>query len=145
MPEDNTNNRFQMSLPDGWADQSVYIFDGPEAGGLHHSLSLVIDNVVPDDDLEDFARERVEAFLGATPSAELLKQEKKTLPGGTEAVEAVVKWIPNEGQIIFQKRVYLLIDEVGYSFTANFTKQTLKTIGLEVDRMISNFKPGGSV
>lgn len=142
MANSNKINRFQMILAEGWVDQSVYIYNGPEDRGLQHNLTLVVDNVLQDDDLDLFAQERIDAFLDSTQGAELLKQEKRTLASGVEAVEAVIKWAPTEGKIIFQKRVYLVIDEVGYSFTANFTKQTIKTIGLQVDEMIGSFSPG---
>ena len=142
MASEGQINRFQMTLAEEWVDQSVYIYNGPEERGFQHSLTLVVDNVLPDDDLEAFAQERIDAFLDSTQGAELLKQEKKTLASGVEAVEAVVKWVPTDEQIIFQKRVYLVIDGVGYSFTANFTKQTIKTIGLQVDQMINSFRSG---
>jgi hypothetical protein len=143
MADLETNNRFQIQLPEDWIDQSVYIFNGPEAGGFHHNLSLVIDNGLSDDDLEAFAQERIDAYLNATPAAELLKNERKTFSNGTEAIEVVVKWVPTDNKVIFQKRVFMVIDDVGYSFTANFTKQTIKTIGLQVDEMINSFSPGG--
>ncbi|UCG61925.1 MAG: DcrB-related protein [Candidatus Zixiibacteriota bacterium] len=141
MADENTNNRFRMSLPEGWADQSTYIFDGPESGGFKHNLTLVIDNALPEDDLDLFAQERIDAVVGATPGMEILKQEKKNLPNGNEAVEAVIKWIPVDDKIIFVKKVYLIVDGVGFTFSAEFTKQTIKTIGLQVDEMINGFSP----
>ncbi len=144
MADLDSNNRFHISLPEDWVDQSVYMFNGPEVNGFQHNLTLVIDTALQDYDLESFARERIDTQLTATPGMELLKEEAKTLPSGTEAYEAVIKWIPVDGTIIFQKRVYLIVDEVGYSFTANFTKQTIKTIGLQVDQIIDSFKTGGA-
>ncbi|UCD62544.1 MAG: DcrB-related protein [Candidatus Zixiibacteriota bacterium] len=142
MAERDSNNRFLIDLPEGWADQSVYLFNGPEERGLPHNLTLIVDNALSEDDLDLFAQERIDAAVGASPGMEILKQEKKMLPNGREAVEAVIKWIPAEGQIIFQKRVYMVIGGAGYSFTANFSKQSIKTIGLQVDEMINSFEPG---
>ncbi len=142
MAGEQTNNRFQISLPEGWADQSVYIFDGPESGGIKHNLTLVIDNALEEDDLDLFAQERIDAVVGATPGMEILKQEKKKLPNSNEAVEVVIKWIPVDDKIIFVKKVYLMVDGVGYTFSADFTKQTIKTIGRQVDEMINGFNPG---
>ena len=141
MADENTNNRFQMSLPEGWADQSMFIFDGPESAGFKHNLTLVIDNVLQDDDLEAFAQERIDMMLNSTPGMEILKQETKIRSSGNEACEVVVKWIPTDNNIIFHKKVFIIAGEKGYTFSANFTKQTLKTIGLEVDRMIDSFQP----
>lgn len=144
MADSDSNNKFHISLPEAWTDQSVYMFNGPEVNGFQHTLTLVVDAVLLDNDLEAFAQERLETQLSSTPGMEILKQEMKALPNGNEACEAVIKWVPVDGTIIFQKRVYMIIDEVGYSFTANFTKQTIKTIGLQVDQIIGSFKSGGA-
>ena len=141
MSDENTNNCFKMSLPEGWTDRSIYIFDGPEAGGFKHNLTVVIDSSLEDDDLEAFAQERIDIMLNSTPGTELLKQEIKTRSNGQQACEAVIKWIPVDEKIVFQKKVFMIIDEVGYTFSANFSKQTIKTIGLEVERMIDSFQP----
>ena len=141
MSDMNTNNCFQMSLPEGWVDQSIYIFNGPEAGGFKHNLTLVIDNVLEDNDLEAFAQERIDILLNSTPGTEVLKQEIKTRSSGQQACEAVIKWIPVDGTVVFQKKVFLIVDDIGYTFSANFSKQTIKTIGPEVERMIDSFQP----
>jgi hypothetical protein len=141
MKDSSYNNRFRISLPDDCVDQSLYLFNGPEVSGVQHNLTLVVDRILEDDSLEAFAQERIDIFMDSTPGTELVKQEMTTLANGKEACVAVVKWIPVEGTIIFQKRVYLVIDEIGYTFVANFTKQTLKTIGLQVDGIIDSFQP----
>ena len=141
MAETNSNNQFQITLPDDWMDRSVYIFDGPEVSGVQHSLTLVIDRELPDDDLDRFAQERIDLTVGSVPGTEILKNENKTLSNGNECREAVIKWIPVDGKIIFQKKVYMILGGRGYSFSVNMTKQTMKTIGLDIDRMINSFHP----
>lgn len=141
MSDLNTNNCFRMSLPEGWIDRSIYIFDGPEVGTFKHNLTLVVDTVLQDNDLEAFAQERIDIQLNSIPGTEVLKQEIKTRSNGQQACEVVIKWIPVDGTVIFQKKVFMIIDEVGYTFSANFTKQTIKTIGLDVERMIDSFQP----
>jgi hypothetical protein len=37
----------------------------------------------------------------------------------------------------------MIIGKQGYTFTATFSKQSFKTIGIEVDRMIESFVPEG--
>ena len=38
--------------------------------------------------------------------------------------------------------VFVKHDDVMYNFSAVFTKKTIKTLGVEVDRMIAEFVPG---
>ena len=134
-------NSFTVELPDDWEDHSIYIFNGPEIGGLRHDLRLVVEPEVYEDTLDEFARDRIDIVLESMQGMEVLKEEQKTLPNGTPAYESVIKWVPVDDRVIFQKRVYLLIGRTGYTFSANFTKQTMKTVGLQVNRIIESFKP----
>lgn len=133
---------FHLDLPDGWEDRTVYLFMGPDDSGVQHMMQLTVDPDVEESDLAEYARVRIDNIMASLQGAEILKEEEKTLSDGRNAYELVYKWVPVEGQINFNKVVYLLIDGAGYTFTANFSKKTIKTIGVEVDRMIDTFHPG---
>ncbi len=135
------NSKFQVTLPEGWEDQTVHYFMGPDSSGVSHSLSLSIDRYPPSDDITVYAAERVEDLLESLPNAEELKQEERPMPDGADAVEAVIKWIPSEDKIVFQKLVFLMREDVAYTFKADFSKKTLKTVGPQVDEIINSFVP----
>ena len=132
---------FQLKLASGWEDQTIYTYIGPENSGFQHLLTLVVDRYAGKTGLSDYVREKREMTLNTMPGMEVLKEEEKTLASGYTAIELVFKWIPSDQNIIFRKQVYLIVDEVGYIFSANFSKKTIKTIGTEVDRMIDSFDP----
>lgn len=135
------NRYFNEKLPGEWRDQSVYTLMGPDDSGVQHLLTFVVDTEVSNYDLEEFARERIDIMLSSLQSADVLKDEQKTLANGRTVHELVYKWVPVDGKIIFQKVVYMLIDGTGYSFSANFSKKTIRTIGVEVERIINSFSP----
>ena len=138
----NTNNQFLLTLPDGWSDRTAYLFQGPDDSGVQHNLQLVIE---PDTDVADaaeYGRDRFGSLMGSIQGATVLKEEEKTLSDGRIVYECVYKWIPVDSQIMFNKVVYMIIDGAGYTFMANFSKKTIKTIGVEVDRIIESFHPG---
>jgi len=138
-------SHFDISLADGWEDQSVYTFKGPEDGGVQHNLLLTIDQDISGIDLTEYAEQKIESLKEGLQGMEIVKQEEKHLKSGIPAYEVVFKWIPAPETIMFQKQVYLVVENKGYTFTASFSKKTLKTIGNEVDEMINSFKPlGGS-
>jgi hypothetical protein len=141
----SSNNRYRIDLPDGWEDQTVHVFMGPDDSGVQHLMQLIIDPDTGGIGLEEYSRNRIDAAMEALQGAEILKEESKTLPSGREAYECVYKWIPTDDQIIFRKTIYMVIDGAGYTFSANFSKKTLKTIGVEVERMIDSFRPGDAV
>lgn len=136
-----TNNQFIVQLPDNWEDQTAYTFMGPEINGQRHMLNLVIDRNLADTDLREFALDRIQPLRDSLGGIETLKEEERALASGVTAYEWVYKWVPAAGQVIFKKHVYLIIGKQGYTFTATFTKQSFKTIGVEVDRVIESFKP----
>ena len=135
------NDRFRLTLPDSWKDRTIHYFVGPEDGGVQHILNLTIDQETETDNLADYVRDHLEQIVSTMPSAEILSEKKKVLSGGGEVCRAVYKWLTPDGRSVYQKLVYLKRGEVIYSFSANFSEKTLKTIGPDVDRIISSFKP----
>lgn len=144
MVDSNTNDQFHIELPDGWEDRTVHQFLGPDDSGVQHVLNLVVDPNAQTDDVGGYARDRIDQIVESMPAAEIIKEESKTLANGVEAYAVVYKWVPPNGNVIFQKLVYMIRDGIAYSFSANFSKKTIKTIGVEVDKIIESFKPGSA-
>ena len=133
---------FHIELPDDWEDQSVYAYQGPEEDGIPHRLVLTIDREGVPRDVVDYARPRLEAAAAALPSSETLLEEPFEHPSGADAYMAVIRWYDPQGRARVQKYYYLVADRVGYTFSATFSKRTLKTIGRQVDAIVESFRPG---
>ncbi len=140
-----TNNQFSIELPDSWEDASTYSFMGPDEGGVQHLLTLSVDREVGDEYLVDYARGRIEVLMITLSGLEILKEEERTLENGTPIYFMACRWIPTDGQVLYQKYYYMIIDGTAYTFTGTFSKQTLKTIAREVEKMINSFKPQSAV
>ena len=132
---------FELELPDGWEDRTVYTFLGPDESGHQHLLTVAIDREIGDIELWEFAQPRIDATLSAVPSATVIKNEESVLPSGRPIYELVYKWVPADKKILFHRFVYMIINGVGYTFSASFTKRTLKTIYYEVEKIIDSFEP----
>lgn len=139
-----TKNNFDIDLPNGWKDRTVHTFMGPDESGVQHILTLVIDRDVSNIELSKFARERINAVVDSMPGIDVLRDEEKTLSDGRAVHEFIYKWAPVDGKVIFQKQIYMLIDEVGYTFSANFSEKTIEAIGSDVEHIISSFQPAGA-
>jgi hypothetical protein len=133
--------QFGIDLPDGWEDQTVYTFKGPDDSGVQHNLVLIIDNQLESTDLLTYAKMRIEALKTTLDGFELMGERQKELKSGHKAYEVVYKWIPVENKTLVQKQVYIIIDNIGYNFTASFSKKTIKIIGNQVDEIINKFNP----
>jgi hypothetical protein len=144
MKTSKTNTQFTINLPEGWEDRTVHLFTGPDDSGVQHMLNLTIDAEVQNYELNEYARERIDQIIDTVQGVEILKEEEKTLPNGNRAYECVYKWIPADETIIFKKLVYMIIDGMGYTFSANFSKKTIKTIGVEVDGIIDSLVAGAA-
>jgi hypothetical protein len=135
----STNNSFQINLPDGWKETTIHTFQGPHDSGVQHNLVLVIDTDVPKKtDLKEYARRQAGVTKETLPGYALIREAEKKMPDGTPAFEIVYKYVPAEGVELFQKQVFIIIENRGYIFSATFSKKTLQTIALEVDEIIKS-------
>ncbi|MEZ5360362.1 MAG: DcrB-related protein [Candidatus Zixiibacteriota bacterium] len=135
------SNQFSVELPGEWKDVTTYQFMGPEDSGVLHMLNLSIDPTPDEEDLYDYAQEFFAQAKESMPGADILKEEQRTLENGRSVYEFVVKWIPTDDNIIYKKIVCMLHEGKGYIFIANFSKKTIKTIGVEVERIIESLMP----
>ena len=137
-----TNNLFSVPLPDAWKETTVYTFEGPHDSGVQHNLVLVIDRNVPKKiELAEYAKMQFGTNKEVLPGFALIQEMEKRLVSGYDAYEIVYKYAPSDDQALFQKQTFLIIEEMGYIFTSTFSKKTLKTIAVEVDQIIANFRP----
>jgi len=137
----DSNHKFHIDLPKGWSDQSLFTFTGPEDKGLPHQFFLLIDKNVGEVDLDQYAKERIDAVVQQDPTIEILKRERETLPNGREVVDFVCRTAPGGENLVYRRLVYMIVGEAGYTFTATFNRKTIKTLGVEVMNMINSFQP----
>jgi len=134
-------SQFVIDFPDGWEDQTVYTFKGPDDSGIQHNLVLIIDNEMGGVNLSTYAKLRLDSIKGTLPGFELLGEREKELKSGYPAYEIVYKWTPSDDKTLFQKQVFTIIEGKAYNFTSSFSKKTIKTIGVQVDEIIDSFMP----
>jgi hypothetical protein len=137
------NNRmlFNIDIPEGWQDQTVHTFMGPDDSGIVHMLTVIIDRDVGEMELDEFARERIDNVIDTIHGIEILKDEPKDLENGRKVHEFVYRWIPTPDKVIFKKHIFMILGGTGYTFSADFSKKTLKTIARQVEQMINSFEP----
>ena len=133
---------FNIDLPPGWADETVCVFRGPKVGEKEHMVILAIDRESRYEGIEEMAFAKTAPVLEALGGAEVLKNEEITVEGGNPAWELVYKWIPAEGIKVFCRYVMVMSDGMGFTFSAEFTKQTLKTVGAQMKQVIGSLLPG---
>ena len=131
-------DRLAFKLPDGWQDETIYRFKGPDDGDTQHVVSLVVDRHAGDVSLEQYARDRIDMTLLTLQPSEALKDETTTLGDGQSAYEAIIKWVPVDGEVIFRKMIFVVHNGVGYYLSGNFTKKTIKTVALDMNRLMVN-------
>ena len=136
-----TNHQFVLQLPDGWSDQTSHMFAGPEDRGLQHALVLIVDPSPQEEELAAYATGRIAAAKQNLPAIETLKEEERALPSGIRVYEWVYRSITGEDEARFTKYVYALLGQHGFTFVAIFTKYSMQTVGVEVDRIIESFRP----
>jgi len=135
-------HEFSFDLPEGWEDQSVYTFRGPDIGEQEHKLVLTIDRVLLQDTVTKFAKEKTAPILDHVKGLEVLKNEEITLEDGNPTFEFVVKWVPADEFVVFKKYVFVLCNEMGFTFNCDFSKKTYKILAGQMNDIIETLLPG---
>lgn len=134
------NNRFGLTLPPGWQDESVFRFQGPEEDGIQHHIIVTIGNDIGME-LERWAGTCIQALENELQGFRELKRGGVVLNDQTPAYEFVYRWTPMEDREIYQRVIYVLRNGTGYMLTASFSKKTWKTFGPVVDKILMSFTP----
>ncbi len=134
--------RFEIDLPSGWEDQTVYFFKGPEIDEREHRIMMTVDRNPRQDQIAQFASLRTRPVVEALQGVEILKDEETTVPGCFPSYDFVYKWIPVEGVKILKKYIFVLHGKYGFTFEIEFSKKSYKMLGGEVKKLIDRILPG---
>jgi len=134
------NNCFALNLPQGWLDQSVYRFVGPEEDGVQQNIMVTVEHDVVHADLDQYAQINIHAVEQTLQGYHELKRGAITLDSGQTAYEIVYKWTPVKERTVYQRVLYILEGKIGYILTASFSKKTWKTNGPEIDHILKSFQ-----
>jgi hypothetical protein len=106
-----TNNLFQISLPEGWEDKTIFTFQGPLDSGVQHNLVLLVDGSIDrKTQLADYVKSQMATSKEALPGFEMISEGEKELLSGARAYEVVYKYMPSDEQALFQKQLYVIAD-----------------------------------
>ncbi len=140
MKKDET--MFDIKLPQGWEDQTVYFFRGPSIDDREHKVMMTIDRLPQQDEISRFAAVRTRPIVENLQGVEVLKDEETTPAGCYPSYEFVYRWIPADGMKIVKKHIYVLHGRFGYCFEAEFTKKSYKMLGGQLKKLVESLLPG---
>lgn len=135
-------NKFRFDLPSEWQDQTAYYFRGPEIDGQEHRLMLHIDRIWHHENIYDFSREKISPLVNELQSLEILKDEDVTMDNGNPVYEFVGKWIPVDEVVVIKKYVFVFFDNMGFTFTCDFSKKSYKMLNEQMKKLIDSLLPG---
>ncbi len=131
-----------MELPEGWQDQSAYFFKGPQIDDFDHDLLLNVDRFLQYDNVDDFAREKISPIVQSMPSIDVLKDKNVTGGGGNEVYEFVFKMVLADDLIQIHKYIFVIKDEMGFTFTIRYLKKTYKMLSNQTKEIVESVLPG---
>ena len=132
-----SNNIFKLTFPDGWKETTVYTFEGPHDSGIQHNLVLtILPDMPPNVELKDFAKAQTESSAGILPGFSLMSEKETFFSDEVPGYEIVYGYRPTDEIKFVQKQWYFYLKKKVYLFTATFSKKTIKTIGVEVEKIV---------
>lgn len=137
----STNHQFSILLPEGWKETTCYTFEGPHDSGVQHNLVLsIIGPIDPKANLPRLAKELLRDSAELLPGFELISERELRLQSSLPMHEVVYRYTPSDGQTLFQKQYFVIAGEKAFIFTSTFSKKTLQTVAIEVDRIVATLK-----
>jgi len=133
---------FELDIPRGWEDQTVYHFRGPSDGETTHEVTLVLSRQLQHIDVGSFAKEWIDPTKATLQGVDVLKDEETTIDRGNQVYEFVYRWTPSGGVQAIHKNVFVIKDGIGFTFSGKFSKKTLKTVGVGMMKLIEALVPG---
>jgi hypothetical protein len=136
-----TNTQFQLTLPEGWKETTIFTFEGPHDSGVQHNLVLVVERDIPRKaGLVEWAQGMLGASKAALPGFEMISEKEIRLSGDLPCYEIVYRYTPSDERVLFQKQYYVILDKKGFIFSSTFSKKTLNTLAHEVDRIVAGLR-----
>jgi hypothetical protein len=132
---------FQVLLPGkGWADETLFILQGPVRDGLPHRLTIArIDGPVSSS-VEQVADEQVPAVTATFSASEVLEKKTLRLECGVAAQRVSVTWTPVDRSRHLEQW-YVRAASGAYVLSACFTPTTRPALAPQVERMVRTFDP----
>lgn len=129
----------EISLPEGWAELTVYEFGGPICDGLEHRLIVTFDRVLQSEysDLESFAARKSAVILGRFDAVEVVRQTLVSLENCAVFELRLIQLLKKN--CIQQLQYFFLIDDNrGVTFFCRYTDKSFKLVGPEVRRLVTH-------
>jgi hypothetical protein len=135
--------RFTMQVHPGWADETVYVLEGPgEDEEIAPSITINIDAEAGDIALIDYADRQLTMQQETLQACRLLMKQFTALDTGETAYRAVLSWTPTDERRLFREQWFVVDAPVAYTLTATLTKRMRRTIGPRVRAALRSFVPG---
>jgi hypothetical protein len=134
-------NRFELSVPPDWTDESFYSFSGPVEDGIKHGVEVFVEEKVGVQDVQQYALSHGRSLESELQGFEELKNEPLVLGNELPAHEIVYRWSPLQDTQVYQRVVLVLVGDTGYALRSTFSKKSWKTLGPEIDEIVRSFQP----
>ena len=114
---------------------------GPTVDKTAHRMLLYLDRALQQDTLADFAGAKTEVVKENLQSIEVLKDKEITQSGGNPVHEFVVRWMPVGNYAFIKRYVFILANDVGFTFRCDFSDSTFKKLRTDMNKLIEHLVP----
>ena len=133
---------FQLSLLEGWQDETTHLLAGPVSDRLRHNVTIQVYEAEEDTTLLKHTAIQIEWLKALLPDFRLLYEDKIKLNVGIVAARVIYTWVDEEKRRLFQEQLYVLFENNVYHLTATFSRKTRKRYGKATEEIMLDFIPG---
>ncbi len=126
-------------LPKGWRNQTVFTFMGPNVDSVPHIVTVIRDTSGRKLTLDEFSNEHVALLRAGQPNMSVARERRVAAAKDLVTRELLVG---ESGQGPANRPYRLLrfaiVDRVGYVFSCQVTRRSLKLVGRDIDSLIDS-------
>lgn len=134
------DSRFAMKMPSEWTENASYLIEGPEEDGIKHNIMVKIEDNVEVLDIATISQQKIQDLSKALQAYQELNQGFVQLNDSLPAYEVQYKWLPAGKREVYQRMMFVLVQQSVFTLTATFSEKTYKQFGPQVDSIFKSFK-----
>lgn len=132
---------FRIPLREEWEVNTVYRIAGPVEDEFEHRIDVRVNRDIGDVSVADYAEQQIEKREQALEKGRLLERTRMKLNNGLPTSRASFALLSDNDRRLYQEEWYVVYGDIGYRITAQFTADTLESVGPIVEDIVRHFDP----
>jgi hypothetical protein len=132
-------NGFGLLVPQGWEDLTLHTLVERTESDFPHWLRVLVDAHPQASSAVEYGEAILRRAIETAPGCHVLRPAQK-LELAVPAAHAELRWSPTDDLRIYQRYLFVLAGDAGFTLSAQMTKKTRITLGPVIDGILRSLR-----